>query len=71
MGQAVQKWSDARRAKTEERGVYQNTPSDEVCSATQQMSVFQQPVNRPGIASVDPVLATGEATQRNSLCKSA
>jgi bisphosphoglycerate-dependent phosphoglycerate mutase len=41
--QAVQKCSDARRAKTEERGVYGNTSSDEVCSATQQMSVFQQP----------------------------
>ena len=40
--QAVQKCSDARRAKTEERGVYGNTSSDEVCSATQQMSVFQQ-----------------------------
>jgi hypothetical protein len=44
MGQAVQKCSDARRAKTEERGVYGNTSSDEVCSTTQQMSVFQQPV---------------------------
>jgi hypothetical protein len=43
-GQAVQKRSDARRAKTEERGVYRNTSSDEACSATQQMTVFQQPV---------------------------
>jgi hypothetical protein len=43
IGQAVQKWSDARRAKTEERVVYRNTLSDEVCSATQQMNVFQQP----------------------------
>jgi hypothetical protein len=43
-GQAVQKRLDARRAKTEERGVYGDTSSDEVCSATQQMSVFQQPV---------------------------
>jgi activator of 2-hydroxyglutaryl-CoA dehydratase/predicted nucleotide-binding protein (sugar kinase/HSP70/actin superfamily) len=42
-GQAVQNCSDARRAKTEERGVYRNTVSDEVCCATQQMSVFQQP----------------------------
>jgi hypothetical protein len=41
--QAIQKWLDARRAKTEERGVYGNTSSDEVCGATQQMSVFQQP----------------------------
>jgi U32 family peptidase len=40
---AVQKSSDARRAKTESRGVYGNTLSDEVCSATQQMGVFQQP----------------------------
>jgi hypothetical protein len=29
--------------KTEERGVYGNTSSDEVCSATQQMGVFEQP----------------------------
>jgi hypothetical protein len=43
LGQAVQKCLDARRAKTEERGVYRNTLSDEVCSATQQMSIFQQP----------------------------
>ena len=42
-GQAVQKRSDARRAKPEERVVYGNTSSDEGCSATQQMSVFQQP----------------------------
>ena len=40
--QAVQKCSDARRAKTEERGVYGNTLSDEVCSTMQQTSVFQQ-----------------------------
>jgi hypothetical protein len=39
MGQAVQKCSDARRTKAEERGVYGNTSSDEVYSATQQMSV--------------------------------
>ena len=45
VAQAVQKGSDARRAKTEERGVYRNTLSDEVCSATQQMSLFQQPVS--------------------------
>jgi hypothetical protein len=38
--QAVQKWSEARRAKTEERGIYGNTSRDAVCSATQQMSVF-------------------------------
>jgi hypothetical protein len=44
LGQAVQKCLDARHAKTEERGVYKNTLSDKVCSATQQMSVFQQPV---------------------------
>jgi hypothetical protein len=42
--QAVQKCSDARRAKTEERDVFGNTLSDEVCSATQQVGVFQQPV---------------------------
>jgi len=42
--QAVQKWSDARRASTEERGVSLNTSSDEGGSATQQMNVFQQPV---------------------------
>jgi len=41
--QAVQKCLDARRAKTEEQDVYGNTLSDEVYSATQQMSVFQQP----------------------------
>ena len=29
--------------KTESRGVYGNTSSGAVCSATQQMSVFQQP----------------------------
>jgi broad specificity phosphatase PhoE len=58
--QAVQKCSDARRARTEERGIGdmfrkpsgigtcpRNTLSDEVCSATQQMSVFQQSANRP------------------------
>ena len=39
---AVQKCSDARRAKTEPRGVYGYTLSGAVCSATQQMSVFQQ-----------------------------
>jgi hypothetical protein len=38
----VQKCSDARRAKTEPRGVYGYTLSGAVCSATQQMSVFQQ-----------------------------
>ena len=27
--------------KTESRGVYRNTLSDEVCSATQQMSIFE------------------------------
>ena len=41
--QAVQKCPDARRAKTEERGVYGNTLSDEVCSATQQMGVLEAP----------------------------
>jgi DNA helicase II / ATP-dependent DNA helicase PcrA len=50
--QAVQKWSDARRAKTEERGVYGNTLSDEVCSATQQMSVFQQAANPEQAAAI-------------------
>jgi hypothetical protein len=58
IGQAVEKCTDARRAKTEERGIGdmfrkpsgigtcpRNTSSDEVCSATQQMGVFQQPVN--------------------------
>jgi len=44
--QAVQKCSDARRARTEEQGVYGNTLSDEGCSGTQQMSVFQQPAMR-------------------------
>jgi PLP dependent protein len=39
----VQKCLDARRARTESRDVYENTLSDDVCSATQQMSVFQQP----------------------------
>ena len=42
-GRAVQKCTDARRAKTEERGVHRNTSSDEICSATLQTSVFQQP----------------------------
>jgi len=37
---AVQKCSDARRAKTVLRGVYEYTLSDAVCSATQQMSVL-------------------------------
>ena len=41
--EAVQKCSDARRAKNEPRGVYRYTLSGAVCSATQQMSVFQQP----------------------------
>ncbi len=41
--EAVQKCSDARRAKTESRDVYINTLSDDVCSATPQMGVFQQP----------------------------
>jgi hypothetical protein len=36
--------------KTEERGVSRNTLSDEVCSATQQMSVFQQPAKGNGSA---------------------
>ena len=40
---AVQKCLDARRARTVLRGVYRYTLSDAVCSATQQMSVFQQP----------------------------
>jgi hypothetical protein len=40
-GQAIQKCLGARRTKTEEQGVYRNTPRDEVCSATQQMSFFQ------------------------------
>jgi len=31
--------------KTEPRGVYRYTLSGAVCSATQQMSVFQQPRN--------------------------
>jgi hypothetical protein len=47
-GQAVQKRLDARRAKNEERGVYEYPLSDEVCSATQQMGVFQQPVKKEG-----------------------
>jgi PLP dependent protein len=42
--EGVQKWSDARRTRTESRGVYGNTLSDAVGSATQQMSVFQQPL---------------------------
>jgi hypothetical protein len=37
---AVQKCLDARRAKTKERGVSFNTSSDEVCSATPQMSAL-------------------------------
>jgi PLP dependent protein len=47
--EAVQKCSVARRAKTESGDVYSNTLSDDVCSATPQMSihvpfrVFQQP----------------------------
>jgi hypothetical protein len=31
--------------KHQERGVYRNTLSDEVCSATPQMTVFQQPAS--------------------------
>jgi hypothetical protein len=38
----VQKCSDARRAKSEPRGVYRHTSSGAVCSATQQVSFFQQ-----------------------------
>jgi hypothetical protein len=37
---AVQKHSDARRAKTEPRGVYEHTLSGAVCSATPHMGVF-------------------------------
>jgi len=40
---AVQKWSLQGAQKTEPRGVYGYTLSGAVCSATQQMSVFQQP----------------------------
>jgi Tfp pilus assembly protein PilV len=53
--QAVQKRSDARRARTEERVVYGNTSSDEVCSATQQMSVFQRPER--GVTLIESVIA--------------
>ena len=35
--------SNARRAKNEPRGVYLHTLSGTVCSATQQISVFEQP----------------------------
>lgn len=35
--------SDARRARIVSRGVCYNTLSGAVCSATQQMRVFQQP----------------------------
>jgi len=36
----VQKCSDAKRTKNESRGVYKNTLSGAVCSATRQMSVL-------------------------------
>jgi len=42
---AVQKCLDARRAKSEPRDVYRYTLSGAGCSATQQMSVFQQHSN--------------------------
>ena len=48
---AVHKRSGTRRVKTESRGVYRNTSSDEVCSVTPQMRVFQRPVS---VASPDP-----------------
>lgn len=50
--QAVQKRSDARRAKAEEQGVYGNTSSDEECSATQQGGVFQQSANPEQAAAI-------------------
>jgi hypothetical protein len=40
----LKKCSDASAQKTELRGVYGYTLSGAVCSATQQMSVFQQPL---------------------------
>jgi indolepyruvate ferredoxin oxidoreductase beta subunit len=60
--QAIQKCSEARRAKTEERGVYRNTSSEEVRSTTQQMSVLQKPVKDPM-----NVIITGVGGQGNVL----
>ena len=52
--------------KLQERGVYRNTLSDEVCSATQQMSVFQQPARAtqdiPGVPGVGFGMAEGGST---------
>ena len=45
--------------KLKERGVYGNTSSDEVCSATKQRCVFQQPVScidgQPGFWRVSTI----------------
>jgi anaerobic magnesium-protoporphyrin IX monomethyl ester cyclase len=56
--QADQKRSDARRAKIEERVVYGNTSSNEVCGATQQTGVFHRPVR---VAIVAPPYPLEEA----------
>ena len=56
--QAVQKWSDARRSRPEERGVYGNTLSDEGRSATQQMAGFQQP-GRQAVRTWGPYILSG------------
>jgi hypothetical protein len=48
----------ARRAITAARDVTSNTLSDEVCSATPQMAVFQQPAKRR------ESMGSGDAKQR-------
>jgi indolepyruvate ferredoxin oxidoreductase, beta subunit len=60
--QTVQKCPDARCTKTEERGVYGNTLSDEVCRITPQMSGIQQSVKDP-----TNVIITGVGGQGNVL----
>ena len=50
--QAVRKHSEARRARTGERGVCENTSGHEECSATQQMGVFRQSANPEQAAAI-------------------
>ena len=67
----VQKRLDARRSKTEARGVYGNTLSVSACRATQQMRVFQQPQNgylqvKVGILTIGNELISGKIQDANA-----
>jgi glycosyltransferase involved in cell wall biosynthesis len=54
--------------KTESRGVCDNTLSGEVCSATQQMGVFQQPANtHPYLRFYEEAILHGQAAARAAL----